>query len=170
MKLLIRCRFLQTPRFLDQRRYRYHFFNDAVMSKRTYLKLFCVLSLVTMMIYVSFISQRIPVTSSIRIHVIEVIAEYLKSFSVISKALNVSKTARDDFSDMIFASHSSGHYPRLSAHVYRENYTLLGNTSKLILLANGFFGVRSWGLDLESTSSKLSRIAHSFDFFTSICL
>jgi hypothetical protein len=52
-----------------------------------------------------------------------------------------------------FESRISDYYPRLPIHIHTQNISLIGNTSKLILLGNGFFGERDWGIASSKRSS-----------------
>lgn len=49
-------------------------------------------------------------------------------------------------------------YPHLPIHIYTKTIPLNVNKSKLILLGNGFFGDRSWGIPgVDKNSSETSK-------------
>ena len=69
-----------------------------------------------------------------------------------------------------FRARVSEYYPRIPIHIYTQNIPNESNTSKLILLGNGFFGVRNWdGALAGKTSTKISKILHSNILFTLEC-
>ena len=52
-----------------------------------------------------------------------------------------------------FESRLSNWYPHLPIHIFSQSITSIGNTSKLILIGNGFFGGRNWGIAVPGRSS-----------------
>ncbi len=65
---------------------------------------------------------------------------------------NISKINQINISST-FESRVSEYYPRLPIHIYTQDLSSIGNTSKLILLGNGFFGDRTWGTFRSGQSS-----------------
>lgn len=53
-----------------------------------------------------------------------------------------------------FTSRLSPWYPHLPIHIFTQNVSRLSNTTKVILLGNGFFGDRNWGIPTASGSSS----------------
>jgi hypothetical protein len=45
-------------------------------------------------------------------------------------------------------------YPRLPIHIFTQNLSLIGNSNKLILIGNGFFGDRNWRFFVPGRSSQ----------------
>lgn len=61
------------------------------------------------------------------------------------------------------------YYPKLPIHIYTQTIPSTVNTSKLILLGNGFFGDRSWGIPgVNKNSSDTSKNLRFFFVFFSI--
>jgi len=52
-----------------------------------------------------------------------------------------------------FESRVSDYYPHLPIHIFTQNLSLIGNTTKLILIGNSFFGDRDWGISVPGRSS-----------------
>lgn len=65
-------------------------------------------------------------------------------------------------SEPLFQPRLTPYYPYIPIHMYSQNLSGLKNTSKLILLGNGFFGDATWGVGgtgkSSSTRSKKTRI------------
>jgi len=64
----------------------------------------------------------------------------------IKKVKKISRIG-SNISQPLFQSHIHSYYPHLPIHIYTQNFTALENTTKLILLGNGFFVDKKWGLD-----------------------
>jgi hypothetical protein len=75
-------------------------------------------------------------------------------FSTSSPSCNTSDHDGGNISRSEFKSHIPDYYPYLPIHIYTQNLTSMRNTTKLILLANGFFGNANWGLNSIGKSSK----------------
>jgi len=72
----------------------------------------------------------------------------------------ISNTSGDIISEieqitenLTFESRLFDYYPHLPIHIFTQNLSLIGNTSKLILLGNTFFGRRTWNICLPGLSS-----------------
>ncbi|CAF2827386.1 unnamed protein product [Rotaria sp. Silwood2] len=63
----------------------------------------------------------------------------------------------------------SDYYPRLPIHIFTQNISFIGNTSKLILLGNGFFGDRDWGIASSSKSSREKMTSLYCPFLSNHC-
>ena len=59
----------------------------------------------------------------------------------------------DNRSDAPFQSRLSSWYPHLPIHMFTQDLSSLTNTTKLILIGNGFFGDRNWGIAVSGRSS-----------------
>jgi hypothetical protein len=59
-----------------------------------------------------------------------------------------------NYPQSLFQSTISTHHPHLPIHIFTQNVTSLPNVTKLILLANGFFGDEKWGLSAMGKSSQ----------------
>ena len=65
----------------------------------------------------------------------------------------------DDVPVIPFQSRLSPYYPHIPVHIYTQNLTSEHNRTKLILLANPFFGDATWGFQFHNQSSvELSKI------------
>jgi hypothetical protein len=63
-----------------------------------------------------------------------------------------------NYSQSSFQSIIPSFHPHLPIHIFTQNLTSLPNVTKLILLANGFFGDAKWGLNaMEKSSQDLSK-------------
>ncbi len=84
--------------------------------------------------------------------------------TLISQSLNVpfmiSNTSDDIISEikqikenLTFESRLFDYYPHLPIHIFTQKLSLIGNTSKLILLGNTFFGRQTWDICTPGRSS-----------------
>ena len=70
-----------------------------------------------------------------------------------------SNQSDDDASTIPFQSRLSSYYPHIPVHIFTQNLTSKHNRTKLILLANPFFGDAAWGFQFNDKSSiELSKI------------
>ncbi len=66
---------------------------------------------------------------------------------------NISIASETEF-NYTFESRLFNFYPRLPIHIFTQNLSLIGNSNKLILIGNGFFGDRHWGISVPGRSSQ----------------
>jgi len=118
------------------------------MSCRKYFLYSCFI-VVIVILYLLYTDQYFSIIQSIPI--------CLESFSFCDtnahltsrRIKKVKKIPRigSNISQPLFQSHIHSYYPHLPIHIYTQNLTALENTTKLILLGNGIFGDKKWGLD-----------------------
>lgn len=110
------------------------------MEYKKYLKyiFLLILSVSTVVVYLSFTNHYSSILQSLRI---PFILSYAR-FNLLSK--NISKINQTQI-NLIFESRLSDYYPRLPIHIFTQNLSLIHNKTKLILIGNSFFGDRNWG-------------------------
>jgi hypothetical protein len=115
------------------------------MEFSKYTKYFCllILGLSTVFIYFLLTNHYISVIQSIHV-------PFAQSYRSPDKILITNNTE----SNFTFESRLSEFYPRLPIHIFTQNLSLIGNRSKLILIGNGFFGDRDWGIASSGRSSR----------------
>ena len=102
--------------------------------------------LVLQSIHISLKSTKYPEPN---IHLVS--DRYKKFFSRSSIDLDYSRPSFQPIA-------SSSSYPYLPIHLFTQNVASLSNVTKLILLANGFFGDANWGLgEMNKSSQDLSK-------------
>lgn len=107
-------------------------------------------SLITVSLYLVLTNNYQPIFQLIRIRLVAV---KQPEISIENRTIT-NKTP----SDVIFTPRLSAWYPHLPIHIFTQNLSRLSNTSKLILIANGFFGDRNWGIPIGSGSpSQMSK-------------
>jgi hypothetical protein len=115
------------------------------MEYQKYLKYFCllILSLCTVVIYFLLTNHYTLVLRSLNI-------PYTSVDLYSSEILLINQTNNN----FTFESRVSDYYPRLPIHIFTQNLSFIDNTSKLILIGNGFFGDRDWGIAKPNRSSR----------------
>jgi hypothetical protein len=115
------------------------------MEYQKYLKYFCllILSLCTVVIYFLLTDHYTLVLRSLNI-------PYTSVDLYSSEILLINQTNNN----FTFESRVSDYYPRLPIHIFTQNLSFIDNTSKLILIGNGFFGDRDWGIAKPNRSSR----------------
>ncbi|CAF1520848.1 unnamed protein product [Rotaria sordida] len=80
---------------------------------------------------------------------------YVDSFSENFSIINSTNDSILELSSITnqFETRFSNIYPHLPIHIFTQNLSLVDNTSKLILLGNGFFGDRNWRFAVPGRSS-----------------
>ncbi|CAF1178640.1 unnamed protein product [Adineta steineri] len=109
----------------------------TLMEYRKYFKYFCIFTSTTVLLYViltKYYTNTLPLLLSYT-------KEYLNSNN--TSITNESKIEKIP-PIKEFQSSLSNYHPRLPIHIFTQNLSLIGNTSKLILLGNGFFGDQTW--------------------------
>jgi hypothetical protein len=116
------------------------------MEYPKYFKYFCILALSTGLIYLILSKNHTHSLPSLNIPFIlsYVPVDLYFVNTSISNQTNDSIVVDLSLSTKQFEARVSDYYPRLPIHIFTQNLSLIGNTSKLILLGNGFFGDRSW--------------------------
>jgi hypothetical protein len=135
------------------------------MEYKKYFKGFLLIVLSTVVIYLIFTNHYTTILQSLNIPFVtsyttgdilpvNISMDNLtfKSSSSIKVPIN-NLTSESSSSIKEFESRISEYYPRIPIHIFTQNLSLIGNTSKLILLANGFFGERDWGIGSPKKSS-----------------
>jgi hypothetical protein len=77
---------------------------------------------------------------------------FIISYTSVDISENIT-TINETISNLPFESRLSNWYPHLPIHIFTQNLSLLSDTSKLILIGNGFFGDRDWGVAPPGRSS-----------------
>ena len=135
------------------------------MEREKYFKQFGLLALGTLFVYLILTNQYVLALQSIRIPFVDS-SDKSRTNSITIKSMNetnVSSGSLPISAMKPFEVLLPVYYPRLPIHMYTHNATFTGNGSKLILLGNGFFGDRKWGLSALGTgdSTKLSRLSNT---------
>lgn len=126
------------------------------MEYAKFIKIFGVTAICTFIFYL-FVTNHydILIFQSLKLKIPSInfpaMSNSLSNISIQVNATNESSSSSSrtfEFENLV-----SNYYPRLSIHIFTQNISLIGNSSKLILLGNGFFGDRNWGLGMSSKSS-----------------
>ncbi len=132
------------------------------MENPKYFKYFCILALSTVLIYFIVTKNHIHTLTTLNI---PFILSYVPTdlYFVNTSISNQTNNSIVDlsFSTKQFEARLSDYYPRLPIHIYTQNLSLIGNTSKLILLGNGFFGDRGWD-GLVSAGKSSTQISNNY--------
>lgn len=118
------------------------------MESQKYGRYIClfILFLSSILIYVSFTNNYTAFLHQFNI----------PSILSFTKIVNISENfteINEIESNLTFESRLSTYHPRLPIHVFTQNISLLTNTTKVILIGNGFFGNRHWGIAVPGRSS-----------------
>lgn len=118
------------------------------MEYYVYLKYICIfiLCLSSVLIYLSLTNNYTSLFQRLNIPFIFAHTPFEINFEN-STIINQTKP------ESTFESRVSEYYPRLPIHIFTQNLSLLTNTTKLILIGNGFFGSRGWGIVGSKQSS-----------------
>ena len=135
------------------------------MEREKYFKQFGLLAVGTLLVYLIVTNQYGLALQSIRIPLIDSSDRARTDSTTIkwTNETNVSSGSVSTSGVKPFEVLLPDYYPRLPIHMYTHNATFTGNRSQLILLGNGFFGDRKWGLPALGTgdSTKLSRLSNT---------
>jgi hypothetical protein len=125
------------------------------MEYQKYFKQFCLFAFGTLILYLFITNDSINKIRSLQIPFITKLYSLNSLFAQNISSINQTNDSINDSlsSPKPFESRISDHYPRLPIHIYTQNLTLTGNKTKLILLGNGFFGDRNWGIGAPGKSS-----------------
>ncbi|UJR27299.1 hypothetical protein I4U23_008594 [Adineta vaga] len=80
-----------------------------------------------------------------------------------------STTIDNNLTQSIFQARSYPYYPQFPILIYTQNLSLLQNTSKLILLGNGFFEDPTWGMTASGKSQKDLMTGLSCPYLANYC-
>ena len=124
------------------------------MEYQKYLRYFGLIAISTCLFYLLFTNHNILIFDSLRLTFTN--SNTTKTlFSNITLTVNRTNDSLVELSPRKteFENRFSDYHPHLSIHIFNQNVSLIGNTSKLILLGNGFFGTQDWGIAVPGRSS-----------------
>ncbi|CAF0797699.1 unnamed protein product [Rotaria sordida] len=140
------------------------------MEYQKYFKYFCLFVLCTFLFYLFVTNDYTRILVSLKI-------PFITSLNIINSSrensliINLTNNSIIELSSITnqFETRLSDYYPHLPIHIFTQNLSLTGNTSKLILLGNGFFGTRDWGIASSSRSSTEKMTAIHCPFLSNYC-
>jgi hypothetical protein len=122
------------------------------MEFSRYTRYFCLLTLglTTVFIYLLLTNHYIFVIRSFDV-------PFIRDYILPARIPDNTSLTNETESNYTFESRLFNFYPRLPIHIFTQNLSLIGNRSKLILIGNGFFGDRDWGIaKSDRTSQQIS--------------
>mgnify|MGYP006897135787 CR=1 FL=1 len=136
------------------------------MEYSKYFKHFLLLSLGIFLAYTFIINRYTAILKTIRLPFKLSPRRSNVSLNSIS-LINQSNNSIFEYSSIVrpsieFKSRLSRYYPHLPIHIFTQNLSLVDNASKLILLGNGFFGDRHWGIAPPGQSSTTKSNKHIY--------
>ncbi|CAF1334288.1 unnamed protein product [Adineta steineri] len=131
----------------------------------------CCISIITTIFYLLYGSSYSTALQSIPIPFTLLFLSDVIPFSLSSHVKRSKKFSTINLNDSqpLFQSRFYSDYPYLPIHIYTQNLTSLKNISKLILLGNGIFGDRKWGLSSIGQSSTNLMTELSCPFLSNYC-
>jgi hypothetical protein len=121
------------------------------MKYQKCLLYFGVSVIITILFYLLFTEQHL-ILHSIRIPVATLKSSKTNIYSISNPIGEIILKTDSKSLQPLFQSYPSAYYPHIPIHIYTQNLTSLKDSSKLILLGNGFFGEERWGLNTEGKS------------------
>ncbi|CAF4190366.1 unnamed protein product, partial [Rotaria magnacalcarata] len=140
------------------------------MEYQKYFKYFSLLTISACLFYLLFTNHYVLILDSLRLPFTNQ-STTKPLFSNITLTINQTNDSILELSPRKteFQNRVSDYYPRLPIHIFNQNVSLIGNTSKLILLGNGFFGSRDWGIAVPGRSSTQKMTSLFCPFLSDRC-
>ncbi|CAF1203569.1 unnamed protein product [Rotaria sp. Silwood1] len=142
------------------------------MEYQKIFKYFCLFILCTFLCYLLITNDYSHILYSLKMPFItsnNTNNSLIKNFLIINQTNNSIVELSSIIIKKEFENRLSDYYPQLPIHIFTQNISLIGNTSKLILLGNGFFGGRDWGIASASQSSTQKMTSLYCPFLSNYC-